>query len=175
MKLLFQFLFILSFQFVHAQDSSRFNFRSKLEKESIIFFDTQKIDTFLFFDKMVAWATDSTFKEIVVYRKNNITYKRVLQDYNTFSKPIQIDNGIIDSFFINKVGKITSRKEKKNYKISIRSRYWIDPKGTFYHINLYYGKKGFYSLLFDNKWPMRGYNSVKIKNWADMLDVEMLK
>lgn len=170
MKRIFLFLFISSFQFVHAQDSTRFDFLSKREKPLAHNFITQNIDTFLFLKKynFAGLIKDSI---LVIYRKNGNTYRQVLIDTLAISTPVQIDNGIIDSFFINKIAKL-HRKERK---IRNERRKWnvqLFPNGTYYDLNFYFEKKQYFAFLGEEYYA-GGYHKPEFYLWFDKLKVEM--
>lgn len=171
-------VFILWFAFLlhnsYAQDSSRFQFLSKNEKQFAKEFSTQEIDTFLFFKKEnFAGLIKPSY--LVLYRKNNITYKQVLVDSINFSKPIEISNELIESFFRDKVTKHTTRKEKKLHKINVNSHVHLFPDGSYYHINFYYGTKQFHNLLSETKYPIWAYYKPKFRFWIDKVEEEMKK
>jgi hypothetical protein len=172
MRRIFLFLSISSFQFVHAQDSTRFDFLSKREKSLANNFVAQRIDTFLFLKKhnLAYLSQDSV---LVIYKKNGNTYKQLLQDSINFSTPIQIDKGIIDSFFINKIAKL-NRKERGIRKERSKWNVQIFPNGTYYDLNYYFEKKQYFAFLGEEYYT-GGYHKPEFYLWFDKLKEEMRK
>ncbi len=161
------------FQNLNAQDSSRFEFIGKKQKDLALQFLSQKIDTFLFLEKQnYAGLIKDTI--LVIYRKNAITYKQFSFDKSDFSTPIQIDNSIIDSFFINKIAKL-NRKERKKYKEISKWHFHIFPNGTYFDLDFCFGKKRFSSFLHESKYALGGYYKQEFYHWLDKLEVEMRK
>ncbi len=100
---------------------------------------------------------------LVIYRKNATTYKQVLTDSNIFSNPIQIDNFIIDNFFISKVTKLSSKKDRKLERECRKADVRFDLQGDYLHIDFYFMKKYYSNFLNDRKSPVWVIVYFKIK------------
>ena len=168
----FIFTFCVSHH-LYAQDSSRFEYLGKKEKDLAYYFVSQKIDTFLILKKEnFAYKFKDTV--IAIYRKNAVTYKQYSYDKSEFSIPIQIGNTIIDSFLINKIAKL-NRKQRKIVKEMSKWRFHIFPDGTYYKLNFYFGKKQFYSFLEQSKYAVGMYHKQEFYHWFDLLEIELRK
>lgn len=93
---------------------------------------------------------------MVIYRKNATKYKHVLTYSIIFSNAIQIDNFIIDNFFINKVTKLSSKKDRKLEWECRKAHVRLDPQGDYFHIDFYFMKKYYSNFLNDWKSPVWG-------------------
>jgi hypothetical protein len=161
-----------SFHNCKAQDSSRFDFLSKNEKALAFDFISKGIDTFLFLEKQnFAYLVKDTI--IAIYRKNAITYKQFSLDRSDFSTAIQIDNAIIDIFFINKIAKL-NRKQRKIRKERTKWNVQLFPNGTYYDLNFYFDKKQYFAFL-GVEYYAGGYHKPEFYLWFDKLKVEMRK
>lgn len=152
---------------IFGQDTSKFSVLTNVEKQFVVDFKKQSVDTFLLFkyDCFSYNIVDSSHKAIAIWTKNGHHYKQFYSDTSKITDPIKIQTDIFKYYF--NASKIKHKKRKKK---NIYARGWINPMSNFYSIDFYYDKNYISNIITEDEYKYRDKNVPEDELWKKWVD-----